>query len=441
MPDDLTFDIVIIGGGAAGFFAALRAAELAGPNALRIIILEKALKPLGKVLISGGGRCNVTHACFDPSLLVTYYPRGSLALRGAFSRFQPADTIAWFERHGIPLKTEPDGRVFPVSDSSRSITGCLLDGAYMAGIKVETGTEVESIKHMPGKKDIYKFHITATNRKEQRSEPKIEINAHMVLLATGGDRNSFSLAASLGHTLEPPVPSLFSFRLNDSRLEDLAGLSVDPVKLTLEGDKTRQDKRSLLSSQEGPILITHWGLSGPAVLKLSSWGARWLYDRNYQATLKINWLHLLNQDEVIQKLAALKNKPTQGTLRVSTRSVFPQIPHRLWARIVASAGIPEAENWANISRVEMQRLSSELTQGVYSIQGKGPFKEEFVTCGGVKLEEINFKTMESRLLPGLFFAGEILDVDGLTGGFNFQNAWTTGWLAGNSMAIQSKEII
>lgn len=435
MPRNISYDIAIIGGGAAGFFAGITAAEMARPRPLRMVILEKAHHPLGKVLISGGGRCNVTHACFDPAELVAHYPRGAVALRGAFSRFQPADTIAWFEDHGVPLKTEPDGRVFPRSDSSRTITDCLLNAAKSTGIELRLNTAVEAIEARPGEKGYSRFQIkTRITGKAANREATSTILAHNVLLATGGDRKSLSLAASLGHTIEPPVPSLFSFKISDPRLEGLAGISVTPVRLTLRELNPNLQDRAGLSSQEGPVLITHWGLSGPVVLRLSAWGARWLHERDYHASLAINWLSPLTYDQVMNSLFEIKNTPSVGAQRVSSSRAFPQIPLRLWQRLISAAGISEIVKWANMPLAQIQNLARELTQALFTISGKGPFKDEFVICGGVRLDEVDFKTMQSRLVPGLHFAGEILDIDGLTGGFNFQNAWTTGWLAGCSLA-------
>jgi predicted Rossmann fold flavoprotein len=435
MSRDLTADIAIIGGGAAGFFAAITAAKLAGSKSLSIAILEKAKQPLGKVLISGGGRCNVTYACFEPAQLVTYYPRGADALRGAFSRFQPADTIAWFESHGVPLKTEPDGRVFPQSDSSRSIVNCLLSTAQSAGVEVRTSTAVESVELIARAKDNSRFliHARTSGRIDQQGDSSLVISAHRVLFATGGDRNSLSIANRLGHTIEPPVPSLFSFNILDHRLEGLAGLTVDPVHMSLEELALDKLQQKGIPSQQGPVLVTHWGLSGPAVLKLSAWGARWLHDRKYRAGLRINWLPPLNIEQVVATFTDFRKTLSKGAQKISTGGVFEQIPRRLWNRIITSSGISENENWAHLTRFKIQRLAEELTQALYQINGKGPFKDEFVTCGGIKLDEINLKTMESRLVPGLFFAGEIIDIDGLTGGFNFQNAWTTGWLAGQGL--------
>jgi len=395
--------IVVIGGGAAGFFAAITCADR-HPQA-HVTLLEKSKQFLSKVRISGGGRCNVTCACFEPDLLTQSYPRGGKALRGPFTRFQPRDTIEWFATHGVQLKTEPDGRMFPVSDSSATIVECLVHAALNAGVELRTEAGITSVERG--------FTI--------RMKSGEQIVCDEVLLATGSNRQGFEWAASLGHTIEPPVPSLFTFTISDPRLSDLAGVSVPNVRLELA--RTRL-------IQSGPVLITHWGLSGPAVLKLSAWGARVLHDRQYQAELIVNWLPDITPDDLGQQIQVIKSE--QARRSVESHSPF-QLPQRLWKRLVAEAGITREQRWADVSKMQIERLVEELTQGRYTIQGKGIFKEEFVTCGGVDLDEVNFRTMESRRCPGLYFAGEILDIDGLTGGFNFQSAWTTGWIAGQSM--------
>ncbi len=399
--------VVVVGGGAAGFFGAIVCAE-ANPGA-RVTILEKGEGVLRKVLLSGGGRCNVTHACFEPRTLVGHYPRGSRELLGAFQRFQPRDTMAWFESRGVELKTEEDGRVFPVSDRSGSIVDALLNAAQAAGVAVRTG---------------------AGPRTVERSEPSgfrvvLEggegLHADRLLLATGSGRQGYAWARRLGHSLVPPVPSLFTFSISDKRLEGLAGVAVENAVLFLEDTPL---------SQSGPLLITHGGLSGPAVLKLSAWGARELSDRGYVAKLRINWAGI-SSEEVQARFQEMRI--IAGPKTVGGRSPVG-IPQRLWERLVQFAGVGRERRWADLTTVERGRLMEELTGGIFEISGKGAFKEEFVTAGGVPLNEVNFKTMESRRSPGLFFAGEILDIDGVTGGFNFQSAWTTGWQAGRAMA-------
>lgn len=400
--------VVIVGGGAAGLMAAITCAE-ANPQA-QVLILEKAAQPLGKVRISGGGRCNVTHACFDPAQLVTFYPRGGKALRGPFMRFQPRDTIVWFAARGVALKTEADGRVFPVTDSSATIVACLLHAAQAAGVTLRTHAPVTQVNRAAGGFDM----VLASGE---------TVAADALLLATGGgERRAYAWAQRLGHTIQPLAPSLFTFTVPDARLHGLAGVSVSEVELRLTQSKL---------AQTGPLLITHWGLSGPAVLRLSAWGARVLHDQQYQAPLQINWLPAWRLPALEDHLRALKAAQARRT--PGSQALF-DLPLRLWQRLLAAAGSGDGQRWGDLSKAQMQRLLTELTAGLYTIAGKGPFKEEFVTCGGVTLDEVNFKTMESRCCPGLYLAGEILDVDGVTGGFNFQSAWTTGWLAGNALS-------
>jgi hypothetical protein len=403
----------VIGGGAAGFFGAIACAT-AHPHA-QVTLLEAGHQPLSKVRISGGGRCNVTHACFDPAALVQYYPRGGKALRGAFSRFQPKDTVAWFQSHGVQLKTEADGRMFPVTDSSETIVDCLVMAADEAGVKLRVGTAVKSVRR----------HALPTQGEFEIELKTGEIvKCDRLLLATGSNPQGHRWAKDLGHTVEPPVPSLFTFNIPDPRLQDLAGVSVNDARLRLP------DAPSTLNEQAGPLLITHWGVSGPAVLKLSAWGARFLHDQHYQTPLLINWLPQYNQDSLRKLLLAVKSQLPQ---RQITASCPVPIPKRLWMSLVTHVGIGAEERWAQVSKKALNQLIQELNQGRYFIKGKGVFKEEFVTCGGVSLKEVDFKTMESRKCPGLYFAGEILDIDGVTGGFNFQSAWTTASLAGQAM--------
>jgi predicted Rossmann fold flavoprotein len=406
------WDVVIAGGGPAGFFAAVRCAEL-NPE-LHVLILEKASQTLAKVLISGGGRCNVTHACFDPAQLVTYYPRGAHELRGAFSRFQPGDTVEWFETRGVKLKTEPDGRMFPVSDSSETIAEALRDAAKRAGVQVRTGSSLLRVE----KYSQNGFTL------EIRSEAKsFSFQTKKLLIATGGDRKTLEIIQSLGHTVEEPVPSLFTFNIVDPRIAGLAGVSVEDVALKMD---------SLI--QRGPILVTHWGLSGPAVLRVSAWGARELHDRKYRSKLIVNWLGDYHFDKALEVLQRNKDWQENTRKKVATQPAFSQIPVRLWKQLVHFMG---DKNWGDVSKAELRRLAEELTAGEFIIAGKGQFKDEFVTCGGVKLNEVDFKTMQSRIVQNLFLAGEVLNIDGLTGGFNFQSAWTTGWLAGNALATNS----
>ncbi len=404
MLDKQNFDLIVVGGGAAGFFGAL---ACAGANPLaRIAILEKAGAVLGKVRISGGGRCNLTHACFDPAELVGYYPRGAKELRSAFTRFQPADTIRWFENHGVRLKTEADSRIFPLSNSSETVIDCLTSAAGRSGIQVRTRFGVAAVERV---------HDETFRLYGKESEV---LHSRSLLLACGGERAGFDLAASLGHQIVPPVPSLFTFKVNDSRLRGLQGISAPAAHLSLPVANL---------NAAGPLLVTHWGLSGPAVLRLSAWGARTLFENRYQMELRIRWISA----DVGPRLQEMRL--SGGRKQIAAQSPFNELPLRLWQHLVEAAGIPHHQLWANLSRAQLQALTMELVDGSYQIDGKGAFKEEFVTCGGVALHEVDFRSMQSRVTPRLYLAGEILDIDGLTGGFNFQNAWTTAWIAGNAI--------
>lgn len=403
--------VVVIGGGAAGFFGAITAAE-ASPQA-QVMLLEASPQVLAKVRISGGGRCNVTHACFEPTELVQHYPRGGKALRGSLTRFQPQDTVAWFKIRGVTLKTESDGRMFPVTNDSATIVECLVQSAQRAGVEIITGAAVTEIS---AEDRSSTFTVQLKGGKTIRGD--------RLLLATGSHPLGYRLATGLGHQIVPPVPSLFTFNVRDARLANLAGVSVPwvRVKLRVEGQKPLE--------QEGPLLVTHWGVSGPAVLKLSAWGARILYNVRYRAVLEVNWLPKLKADELRALLLSAK---AEYPKRAIANHCPVALPQRLWQRLAEAAEIDAEQRWADLSKKALNVLLLQLQQGQFSIQGKGIFKDEFVTCGGIPLTEVNFKTMESRCCTGLYFAGEILDVDGVTGGFNFQNAWTTGWIAGQAM--------
>lgn len=402
--------IVVIGGGAAGFFGAIAGAEV-NPSA-QVTVLEAGRECLAKVRISGGGRCNVTHHCFDPAALVHHYPRGAKALRGAFSRFQPKDTIAWFTRRGVELKTEADGRMFPTTDDSGTIVDCLMTAARQAGVKLWLGAMVKTVEKVG---ETFRVHLRSGD----------ELVCDRLLLATGSSPQGYQLAKALGHTIVPPVPSLFTLTIRDPRLQDLAGVAVSNahLKLQVEGDSAKLE-------QTGPVLITHWGLSGPAVLKLSAWGSRLLHQTRYQAKLRINWLPSSTPDNLRQELLKVKSQLAKKTIAGNCPVMLPR---RLWESLVVQVGITPQARWADFSKPAMNALIQELFQGEYVVSGKGVFKEEFVTCGGVELKEVDFKTLESRICPGLYFAGEVLDIDGVTGGFNFQSAWTTGWLAGQAI--------
>ncbi len=406
--------ILVAGAGAAGFFAAITCAE--GDPSAEVTLLELTAHPLAKVKVSGGGRCNATHACFDPLELAKNYPRGSRELIGPFNRFGPTETIAWFKCRGVELKVESDGRMFPVTNDSGTIVACLEGAARKAGVRLLTGMGLSSLEALPGP-DGSRFRATLST-----GEAFI---ARSVLLATGGVKagSGMSLAATLGHKVEPPVPSLFTFHIDDPRLLGLGGVSAPRVSVAAQGTRLRE---------VGPILVTHWGLSGPAVLRLSAWGARELNALGYRFTLAVNWAEPETPGRVRHLLE--RDRSAHPKRKVSTANPFG-LPARLWERLVAAAGIHADATWASISNDALHGIVSQVTSSEFSVSGKSMNKEEFVTCGGVNLSEVNMATMESRLCPGLYFAGEVLDIDGITGGFNFQAAWTTGWQAGQAMAI------
>lgn len=403
---------VVIGGGAAGIFGAIAAAEV-NPEA-KVIVIEKSPSLLTKVRISGGGRCNVTHHCFEPKALVENYPRGYRELLGPFNRFQPKDTINWFKQRGVELKKEEDGRMFPVTDSSQTIIDCLLKSAYGFGVDIKVRTSVEKVEKVDGlEKGQFKVLLGSGEA----------IICDKILLATGGGQSNkgYEIAASLGHTIIDPVPSLFTFNVEDSRINELQGVSFPEVEITVPSTPLKS---------RGPLLITHWGLSGPAILRLSAWGARVLFEKDYNFDLKINFLPQFTYEPLVSELKRIKTHCKQK--QVAKNPLF-DLPKRFREKIVVAAGLTENQAWGQVSEVLLHNLAKELTGGIYQVHGKSTNKEEFVTCGGVVLKEVNFKTMESKLCPGLYFAGEVLDIDGITGGFNFQAAWTESWIAGNSM--------
>jgi predicted Rossmann fold flavoprotein len=400
--------IIIVGGGAAGFFAAIAAAE----QGASVTLLEKTARFLDKVRISGGGRCNVTHACFETREFATRYPRGERALLAPFQQFSASDTIAWFEVRGVKLKTERDGRMFPTTDSSQTIVDCLVAAAEKAGVKFRLNCGVESILKTPDGK----FELTLAGGEK--------ISANKLLLATGGCRAAVAgnLAVSLGHKIERPVPSLFTFQIESPWLRSLAGVSVELAEVSIPSAKLRE---------RGPLLVTHWGLSGPAILRMSAWGARELHSLDYKFPLLVNWLPEFSAEKIAAEFLA--RRETDGGKLVVNVPLAP-LTSRLWEQLVLAAHIPADTRWSKFSRAQSHALVQQLTRSEFLVSGKSLNKDEFVTCGGVKLNEVNFKTMESKICPGLFFAGELLDIDGITGGFNFQAAWTTGFIAGNAMA-------
>lgn len=416
-------DIVIIGGGPAGFFAAIRAATLMMENGQKpdVTIYERSDKTLAKVLISGGGRCNVTHNCFDSAELVKYYPRGANALRGAFTKFQPKDTVQWFKDKGVELKAEKDGRMFPVSNSSKTIINCLNVAAAEAGVEIKIRHTLQAIEPIDreGYKFILKFH-------EMGSDEIFEVMTKAVLIATGSSASMHKSLANLGVSIVKTIPSLFTFVIQDKRIADIPGLSVSEAsaRFVIRSGETP------VATQVGPILITHWGLSGPAILRLSAWGARRLAENNYKDRIRVNWLHPKTAEDVGNTLSKMRTDLRMGKKTVAANPAFSTIPSRMWRKFIEAAGIGEEMKWADLSNLGIRRLAEQLTAAEFEVSGKGVYKDEFVSCGGVDLGQVNFKDMRSKQIAGLFFAGEVLDVDGVTGGFNFQNAWTTGWLAG-----------
>lgn len=402
---------IVVGGGAAGFFAAIACAR-AGQG-MEVAILEKGPRFLTKVRISGGGRCNVTHACFDARELAAHYPRGGQALIGAFKRFQASDTVAWFESRGVPLKAESDGRMFPVSNTSQTIIDCLVREAKEAGVELLLNHGVDRAAKLPDGR----FELSLVNGGV--------VQCDRLLLAAGGcggGAGGGRLSSSLGHTLEPPVPSLFTFHLGAPWLTELAGISVERVAASVPGAGL---------AEQGALLVTHAGVSGPVILRLSAWGARALHALNYQFPLHLNWLPHLSPEAIQGELDACRQR--QPAKLVVNTPLAP-LPGRLWEKLVLVSGLPRDTRWAVLSRPARHRLVRQLIRTELPVTGKSLNKEEFVTCGGVRLGEVDFKTMSSRICPGLFFAGELLDIDGITGGFNFQAAWTTGWIAGRAMA-------
>ncbi len=406
-----TFDIIIIGGGAAGFFAAINAAEM-NPGA-KIIILERGKEVLTKVRISGGGRCNVTHAEFIPNELVKNYPRGEKELRGPFHSFMTGDTIAWFEERGIELKIEEDGRMFPVSDSSETIINCFLQETSRLGIKVLQNHSVQQ--------------LIKENNNWKISTNQGDFSAEKILVATGSNPKIWKLLEKLGHNIESAVPSLFTFNIKDKRIQDLPGVATNAEIKVMLDFKSGGSKK--LESQ-GPLLITHWGMSGPGILKLSAWGARELNSVNYKFRIRVNWLPGYTAEDILEELLELKL--THAKQQIFKYTQF-ELPKRLWRNLVLAAGIGENEIWADLNKHRLKGLSEQLCKAIFEVNGKSTFKEEFVTAGGVVLKEVNFKTFESKLHKNLYFAGEVLNIDAITGGFNFQNAWTGGFIAAKAM--------
>ena len=410
--------IVIIGGGASGIFAAIRCAEVSKEKNINVDIkvLEASNKFLKKVRISGGGRCNVTHHIFEVNDFCVNYPRGCKELLSPFQKFQAADTVEWFKDRGVELKHESDGRMFPVTDKSATVIDCFMQEANKHKIKLLIKTNVKSLKKLEdGKISLF------INDNES-------FIADSVLIATGSMPGGYRLAKNLGHSITEIAPSLFTFKIEDEILEGLSGTSFSQASLTLKIDGAKPFK------QKGPLLITHWGLSGPALLKLSAWAAREMMHVNYRAMIIVNWLGIESQDDAEKLLNTIK---TSNTKTLVSNAYPNELTKRFWLQILTKCRISKDKNWSEVSKKEFSLILDNLFNCKLEILGKSRFKEEFVECGGINLKEINFKTMESKLCSGLYFSGEVIDIDGITGGFNFQSAWTSGWIAGSHMAINS----
>ncbi|UGU17788.1 NAD(P)/FAD-dependent oxidoreductase [Sinomicrobium kalidii] len=402
-------DVIIVGGGAAGFFAAAHIAET--DPALRVVVLERSAEVLSKVRISGGGRCNVTHAQFVPGKLTTNYPRGQKELLGPFHSFCSGDTVEFFESRGVALKTEDDGRMFPVTDTSQTIIDCLVKETSGRGVAVFTG---HVVKQIDKGENGWELHTSKGN-----------FSCRKLLIATGSSPKMWDVLQKMGHTVVPPVPSLFTFHIKDPRISGLMGVSA---QVTVRSDTMRN------MTFEGPLLITHWGMSGPAVLKLSAWAARELHRCNYRFLLEVNWLHTVSFADALDILKAYGE--ANGKKQVLASRPF-DVPRRLWARLTEACGIREGQRWAEIPKGVPEQLAGQLTKGIFQVTGKSTFKEEFVTAGGVELKEIDFKTFESKIHKNLFLAGEVLNIDAVTGGFNFQNAWTGAYMAARAITESS----
>lgn len=409
----VVFDLIVIGGGAAGFYGAIQAGEMT--TGLRIVILEKSGKLLSKVRVSGGGRCNVTNNCSDPIQLSHHFPRGDRELRGIFKQYNPVHTKAWFASKGVQLKVEDDGRVFPVTDNSQTIIECFIAEARRLNVKIETGVEVTHIVWKDGRFTV------------QGSSGKTFFGGR-ILVATGGSpkTEAYSFIAALGHRIKPPVPSLFTFNDKEKTFSELMGVAVPDAIVRIVGTKLQQ---------RGPVLITHWGLSGPAVIRLSAWAAEYLHSVGYDFHLLVSWISPTNEMEVRNHLLA--QKETRIKQKIHNNPLF-RLPQRLWRQLSILAEIPEDKIWSEISFRNLNKLLEYLLRCPFHIKGKTTFKEEFVTCGGVDLGEVDLASMESKKVKGVYFAGEVINVDGETGGFNFQAAWSTAFVAAKSVALREK---
>lgn len=400
--------LVVIGGGAAGFFAAINAA--AENDNLEVTIIEKSQHLLAKVKVSGGGRCNVTHGCFEPKQLVKNYPRGAKELLGPFHAFQPGDMFDWLEQRGVALKTEDDGRVFPTTDKSQTIIDCFVNEASKLGVRVRTGTHVKRFF-----RENEKWMI------ELLDQPTLEADA--LLIATGSAPSMHEQLALLGHSIVPTVPSLFTFNIIDPRIDGLAGVSAPSCNVRIEGTKMKAD---------GPVLVTHWGLSGPGILRLSAWAARELAQLKYDFQIRINWDDRFTRDGFIDFLKEWKQEHSRNLVTAFSAA---KVPHRLWVSLLSQVEGIDRLKWADVSNRQLEKIAEAICASYFHVKGKSTFKDEFVTAGGIELKQVDFKTMESKLFPGLYFAGEVLNIDAITGGFNFQAAWTTGWIAARAISL------
>lgn len=401
--------LIVVGGGAAGFFCAVNAARLA--PGLEVIIIEKSNKLLSKVKVSGGGRCNVTHACYSIAEMIKKYPRGSAFLKKAFHHFFTNDTIAWFKERGVVLKTEADGRMFPVTDSSQTIIDCLMKEANKYGVEIWMNKEAKAIYNDAGKWNLL-------------MKDEAVLTADFICIASGGYPKilHYDWLKKTDHGIEEPVPSLFTFNMPGNNITALMGVSVENAVVKIVGSKL---------SESGPLLVTHWGMSGPAVLKLSAWGARELAKINYHFSILVNWIPEYNENSLREKIQKIRFD--LASQKIVNRNPF-SLPNRLWEYLLIQSGINTELRWADLPAREQNKLIKNLCAQEHAVKGKTTFKEEFVTAGGVELHEIDFNTMQSKKHAGLFFAGEIVNVDGITGGYNFQNAWTTGWIAARAIS-------
>jgi predicted Rossmann fold flavoprotein len=401
--------LVVIGGGAAGFFCAINAAQL--NPALEVIIIEKTSKLLSKVRISGGGRCNVTHHCFSIADMIKKYPRGNSFLKKAFHHFFTTDTIKWFEQRGVALKAEADGRMFPASNTSDTIVQCLMQEVNKHGIQILLNRDVQQINTIG---TSFSINIKNSNT----------LHADAVCIACGGFAKDlqFNWLMQMGHTIEAPVPSLFTFNMPGNTITQLMGITVEQAQVKIVGSNIQQ---------QGPLLITHWGMSGPAILKLSAWGARLLAEKNWHFAICINWLPMYNEQTLKAQLQQIRF--TYAAQKIWTKNTFG-LPIRLWQYLLLQSDINDEVRWADLPAKEQNKLIKNICSQQFDVKGKTTFKEEFVTAGGIELQQIDYNTMQSKVVPNIYFAGEVLNIDGVTGGFNFQSAWTTGFIAAKAIA-------